>query len=471
MAKPYPNAQQLLALQATERVMSVMSLIGSIFIVSTFLRWHFFRKPINRLVFYASFGNIMANLATLISTEAVPGAGEDPTPLCRFQGILIQWFMMADSLWVFCMALNVMLVFFYQFNSGKLRRLEKYYLAFSYGLPFTPALIYVVVEQTTGQRIYGGATIWCWVDPRVEWLRIAFFYGPIWVMVIATMGIYIFTGKKIMEQRNVLRGFSQQKRYSRPPPNPAMPGHYINESRSSLASTRYLTTTIESPTASANRSPTSPRFQNLSWPRRKGTEDSIQKDDKSSFYKVASNYKGSVGDKEAPTVRSMSIHRHGPNGRRTQAMAGNAAAWGYFKVAFLMFAALIIVWVPSTVNRLQQFIDKGHPVFGLNLASAFVLPLQGFWNSMVYISTSWPECKRAIRDLLKKDTSNASQETTDDRRGSEHTLAAQPTDYDSDGPLDLNEILQQNRATPPLHSRLSSSDTSKKSLSSRHRER
>jgi hypothetical protein len=57
------------------------------------------------------------------------------------------------------MALNVMLVFFYQFNSGKLRRLEKYYLAFSYGLPFIPSLIYLVVEHVTGQTIYGGATV------------------------------------------------------------------------------------------------------------------------------------------------------------------------------------------------------------------------------------------------------------------------------------------------------------------------
>ena len=57
------------------------------------------------------------------------------------------------------MALNVMLVFFYQFNAGKLRRLEKYYLAFSYGLPFIPCMVYLAVERATGQRIYGDATV------------------------------------------------------------------------------------------------------------------------------------------------------------------------------------------------------------------------------------------------------------------------------------------------------------------------
>ena len=106
---------------------------------------------------------------------------------------------------------------------------------------------------------------------------------------------------------------------------------------------------------------------------------------------------------QTPTAKhshSFSNNRETPNKRRATAMEGNAAAWGYFKVAFLMFAALFIVWVPSTVNRLQQFIDKENKIFGLNLASALVLPLQGFWNSMIYISTTWPECKRALADTL-----------------------------------------------------------------------
>jgi hypothetical protein len=57
------------------------------------------------------------------------------------------------------MALNVMLVFFRQYNSAKLRDLEKWYLGFAYGLPFCTAFIYIVVEKSTGQRIYGPATV------------------------------------------------------------------------------------------------------------------------------------------------------------------------------------------------------------------------------------------------------------------------------------------------------------------------
>jgi hypothetical protein len=57
------------------------------------------------------------------------------------------------------MALNVMLVFFHQYNSPKLRKLEKWYLLFSYGVPFITAFTYIVVEKATGQRIYGPATV------------------------------------------------------------------------------------------------------------------------------------------------------------------------------------------------------------------------------------------------------------------------------------------------------------------------
>lgn len=91
MVKRKLTAQQILAVEVSERSMSVLSVLGSLFIMGTFLRWHYFRKPINRLVFYASFGNVMANIATLISTAAVPVNGAAPSSLCKFQGTLIQW--------------------------------------------------------------------------------------------------------------------------------------------------------------------------------------------------------------------------------------------------------------------------------------------------------------------------------------------------------------------------------------------
>lgn len=121
-------------LEITERVASCFSLVGTSFIFFTFLYSPAFRKPVNRLIFYASWGyalclldpltltaihevvryrltprlgltlrafpptrsilipmsgrNSLCNVATLMSQSGVR-AGRD-SHLCQFQGFLIQ---------------------------------------------------------------------------------------------------------------------------------------------------------------------------------------------------------------------------------------------------------------------------------------------------------------------------------------------------------------------------------------------
>ena len=83
------SSGRLLAIEITERTCSVVSLLGALIIIVTFLCDRAFRKPINRLIFYATWGNVMANVATLISTSGI-GLGVN-APLCQFQAFLISW--------------------------------------------------------------------------------------------------------------------------------------------------------------------------------------------------------------------------------------------------------------------------------------------------------------------------------------------------------------------------------------------
>ncbi|KAF9735215.1 hypothetical protein PMIN06_008975 [Paraphaeosphaeria minitans] len=431
------SAKETLAIQVSERTMSVLSILGSLFIISTFLRWHYFRKPINRLVFYASFGNMLTNVATLISTSALPSQSAPFYTLCEFQGILIQWFMMADTLWVFSMALNVMLVFFRGYDSRQLLRLEKWYLLFSYGGPGVIAIAYIIMNHhgPNTKKMIGPATIWCWVGKDVEWMRIAFFYAPIWVIIGATMCIYIATGREIFKKRAELRSFSKipDQEFGTTLTNPftTMDLGNIKVETEMKVETSYKTTSIDQDSLAAYPpsrgsfsstkelsepaviSPPSLPFDNI--------KTCHHEDGPRTGYKATAFSTCRAPGRGAKRSQSFPTE-HNPNRRRTTAMEGNAAAWGYFKVAFLMFAALFIVWVPSTVNRLQQFIDKEHSLFGLNLASALVLPLQGFWNSMIYISTTWPECKRALADTLD---SLSSRRTA---RRNQHAYAKQNLD-------------------------------------------
>lgn len=153
------TADQLNAIRILTRAMSVLSLLGSSYIISTFICFPIYRKLINRLVFYATWGNIMANVATLISTSGIPEDATHLSPLCEFQGVLIQWFMMADALWVFCMATNVFLVFWQGHNAQELYYLEKWYFLFAFGLPAIPPMIYVILDHHSDSHIIGTATV------------------------------------------------------------------------------------------------------------------------------------------------------------------------------------------------------------------------------------------------------------------------------------------------------------------------
>lgn len=87
-AMPSLTDNQVLALAITERISSCVSILGIIFILATYLFSRSFNKPINRLIFFASWGNLGDNIGTLIS-QAGPAAGQD-SALCQLQGFLIQ---------------------------------------------------------------------------------------------------------------------------------------------------------------------------------------------------------------------------------------------------------------------------------------------------------------------------------------------------------------------------------------------
>jgi len=72
-----------------ERTTSVFSLLGSLFVITTFTFSKAFHKPINRLVFYATFGNLMTNVATLMARSFI---SDTNSAGCQLQGFLIQMY-------------------------------------------------------------------------------------------------------------------------------------------------------------------------------------------------------------------------------------------------------------------------------------------------------------------------------------------------------------------------------------------
>jgi len=77
----------------------------------------------------------------------------------------------------------------------------------------------------------------------------------------------------------------------------------------------------------------------------------------------------------------------------------NPDAWLYARVAFLFFLALLVSWVPSSINRLYSLAEPNKLNFGLNFTETLVLPLQGFLNAVVYIITSQTACRNLWRSV------------------------------------------------------------------------
>ena len=80
---------QLDAIMIAERVTSIFSLLGILFILSTFLLGRGFDKPINRLFLFAYFSNLGMNIAALMAQDGI-SAGQT-SALCQFQAFAIQW--------------------------------------------------------------------------------------------------------------------------------------------------------------------------------------------------------------------------------------------------------------------------------------------------------------------------------------------------------------------------------------------
>ncbi|KAJ5176164.1 uncharacterized protein N7482_002041 [Penicillium canariense] len=327
------TADQDRAIEITERIGSSISLLCSCSVIAMFFFVEHFQTPIHRLIFFATWGNLWSNIGMLIALSGIR-RGEN-SALCQFQG-----FPSADAFWSLCMALNIYLTCFRRYDMTMLRKLEWRYFLFSYGAPFISAFIYLFIETSAKGKVYGSAFIWCWVT--VEWrgLYLAVSYVPIWIANILTIGIFVWTGREIIKSR------------------------------------RQLHRVISDTSATEDR----PDGTSRSSERRLMPTQDVRGD----FACQNTSQSGK------PLILLTSTYVS-ESERLSWIMSGTsisqAVVWPYAKRAILFFASMVITWAPCTVNRLYSYANPGHPSFALNYSQALLLPLQGFWNSCIYMST------------------------------------------------------------------------------------
>ncbi|KAL8917206.1 MAG: hypothetical protein Q9208_008108 [Pyrenodesmia sp. 3 TL-2023] len=355
------------AMSITERVVSSLSIVGILFILFTFYFLKTFHKPINRLIFFASFGNLGMNIACFIAEDGiVQGTGSS---LCTFQAFLIQMFLGVDAFWACCMAINVYLAFFHKYTARQLRTLDKWYFVGCYGASFVPALTLAFINTPSRGPIFGEA-IW-------DFLRIGLLYGIVWVAIVFATYVYICAGIVIYRRRDQLKGF-------------------LNPLNEHPFMTGRVTTSID--IVIEQLPPPSPSSSSPTQPTNYFDKDFDRSDDGNA---------AEFGEHKPYSVTITAPPTHKPTTdlrqlTRQEALlaSSNPGAWLYARVAFLFFVSMVIIWIPSSVNRVYALAHPDRINYPLNYISALLLPAQGIFNCIVYVVTSRTAVKQFGRSLV-----------------------------------------------------------------------
>ncbi|KAG9231112.1 G-protein-like protein coupled receptor [Amylocarpus encephaloides] len=359
---------------AIERVTASISVFATLILIGTFIFIKDFRTLSNTLIFYASFANIFANVAALIGGSAL---SHENGALCQFQGFLLEMFMQSDPMWSCAMAVNVYLVFFHRYDSHRLKRLYWVYGVVCYGLPFIPAMFCLFYRTHKRGKMYGNATLWCWIDGNWAPVRIYSYYAPIWIAILMALVIYVRVGIEIFQKRNQLKVADTGNLSGS---NDIRPTTFAGTRTTEI----QVTTDLWKPPLVTPPSPIAQPGQKRSGSLRGQTE--LEPNEQYSITICAHN---------DPLTR-LRGNTFGLRGSNVGAPI-DKIKWAYTKVAILFAISILVTWVPASINRIHGLVCPARPSFGLNVGSAVVLPLQGFWNAIIYFATSLGICRKVWR--------------------------------------------------------------------------
>ena len=113
--------------------------------------------------------------------------------------------------------------------------------------------------------------------------------------------------------------------------------------------------------------------------------------DKGKSYDITISYSPANGgpvkatpDAYSVNVTARSLSTESPRPVRSD-HAKSSTLHTYVRTAFLFWIIFVITWMPSSINRVYSLgRSHGSPSFALSMLSCITLPLQGFWNAVVF---------------------------------------------------------------------------------------
>ncbi|KAK4239411.1 putative G-protein coupled receptor [Achaetomium macrosporum] len=398
-------------IQHIERLGASISLVGVCLIFITYGFFSRVRTIPNTFIFFASIANIGASIACLIGYAGIL-AGDD-SAMCQTQAFLLEMFMQSDPWWSFAMAVNVYMVFFLSYSPNEFHKHLWLYCLICYGIPAVPAFV-CLFYAPNGKRMYGNATLWCWIDDSYNQLRIFTYYLPIWTCISLSAVIYVAVGYQVFHQRNQLRNLTLS--------NHAKDTYGINLKDSAEKGQQcYGTVTTEvqvTAESSGSQTPPSTPEGSIAPVLHKSQAVAAHSPWGSPDYGLDSTISPTAAAHNKPFTTISSISSNWPReAKKKQSILKTLAqTWrkftnklgnldpiklAYLRTSFVFAISILVTWTPSSINRVYSLIHPTRTSYGLNLAGAIVLPLQGLWNAIIFAATSWNILKDEFGELRR----------------------------------------------------------------------
>ncbi|KOS22860.1 Cyclic AMP receptor-like protein A [Escovopsis weberi] len=388
------SSHEIRTLVILERIGGSVSLASVLLIFVAYGLVHRARNVQNTFIVFASVSNIGASIGSIIAYDGL--AKGKATALCQAQSFLFEMFMQSDPWWSLAMAVNVFLVFYFHTNPDSFRKFWWLYCIICYGGPFLIALSLLLVRGSGPNRVYGGATIWCWVDRKWDFIRIYTYYMLIWICIVGSILCYFLVGYHVFRTRNQLRSFStsktrEQKELDNARVEMAQQGFYgtviteVQVVHSAALPTKPESAHLpSSTTAATTTAQTSSRY-----PFESASAPDLAEISRNQFYSSVTTStprhppQPSLWSRSVRAIRSLTNQFH----------VSDPIKRAYLRTSFLFAISVLVTWIPSSLNRIHSWRFKESP-YPFHVATAAVLPLQGLWNGIIFFVTSWRALRR-----------------------------------------------------------------------------
>ncbi|KAM0277838.1 hypothetical protein ACHAQH_005542 [Verticillium albo-atrum] len=406
------SGHQVTTIIALERTGASLSLIGITLIFVTYYLFKRLRTIPNLFIVFASVANIGASIACLIGYDGIL-IGE-ASALCQAQAFMLQMFMQSDPWWSLAMAVNVYLVFFFGASPASFRQYLWLYCVICFGGPFIPAIV-LLLARPNGQMMYGNATLWCWINADWSELRIYTYYLPIWICILCSILIYFAVGYHVFHQRNQLRNLTFSNIKDANEVSLSEDNMYSAEKNLTGRSEDWQVTAvtevqITTGAPSHTRQPDSPTVPSaaLTDPPHihgAGPVQSWHSSIERAPSRVANHARfetmiSSSPPPLAPRKSLLGFMRSGLQKFNAKLQGLDPVKLAYLRTSFIFAISILVTWTPSSINRVNDLVNPGQVSFGLNVATAIVLPLQGVWNAVIYFMTSWTTVKEEYHRVM-----------------------------------------------------------------------